>query len=278
MSTEVTSVSQQENAGASANLQETMLNPPMFVSEKIDNELGTEILTVKIDQNDYVNGPWKIDPQVEYSYILDSIEVGPNNTVTRTRIESSESSYLLGFVSSDGQTFSITRDQFIDAEFSQILEMEKGKRLEISTSIKLRARPEDREKNPKDDTKSVRFRMIVPSTESGVQPEGSLSFIQRSSDVSLPNFQGPLYYNIRIPDGGFVTFRFNCPRCVISKVFVATSANQATPLNITTTNNSDTKYTNVINVNSTERLVLSVVYVNANNNGTFTATSNSFTL
>ena len=276
--TEVTSVSQQENAGASANLQETMLNPPMFVSEKIDNELGTEILTVKIDQNDYVNGPWKIDPQVEYSYILDSIEVGPNNTVTRTRIESSESSYLLGFVSSDGQTFSITRDQFIDAEFSQILEMEKGKRLEISTSIKLRARPEDREKNPKDDTKSVRFRMIVPSTESGVQPEGSLSFIQRSSDVSLPNFQGPLYYNIRIPDGGFVTFRFNCPRCVISKVFVATSANQATPLNITTTNNSDTKYTNVINVNSTERLVLSVVYVNANNNGTFTATSNSFTL
>jgi hypothetical protein len=276
--TEVVSESQQENAGASANLQETMLNPPMFVSEKIDNELGTEILTVKIDQNDYVNGPWKIDPQVEYSYILDSIEVGPNNTVTRTRIESSESSYLLGFVSSDGQTFSITRDQFIDAEFSQILEMEKGKRLEISTSIKLRARPEDREKNPKDDTKSVRFRMIVPSTESGVQPEGSLSFIQRSSDVSLPNFQGPLYYNIRIPDGGFVTFRFNCPRCVISKVFVATSANQATPLNITTTNNSDTKYTNVINVNSTERLVLSVVYVNANNNGTFTATSNSFTL
>ncbi len=177
-----------------------------------------------------------------------------------------------------GQTFSITRDQFIDAEFNPILEMEKGKRLEIVTSIKLRARPENREKNPKDDTKSVRFRMIVPSSEAGIQPEGSLSFIQRSSDVSLPNFQGPLYYNIRIPDGGFVTFRFNCPLCVISKVFVATSANQATPLNITTTNNSDTKYTNVIDVNSTERLVLSVVYVNANNNGTFTATSNSFTL
>jgi hypothetical protein len=276
--TEVVPESQQEIAGASANLQETMLNPPMFVSEKIDNELGTEILTVKIDQNDYVNGPWKIDPQVEYSYNLESIEVGPNNTVTRTRIESSDSSYLLGFVSSDGQTFSITRDQFLDAEFSPILEMEKGKRLEITTSIQLRARPEDRKKNPKDDTKSVRFRMIVPSTESGVQPEGSLSFIQRSSDVSLPNFQGPLYYNIRIPDGGFVTFRFNCPLCVISKVFVATSANQTTPLNTTITNNSDTKYTNVIDVNSTERLVLSVVYVNANNNGTFTATSSSFTL
>jgi hypothetical protein len=276
--TEVIPVSEQENVSGSANLQETMLNPPMFISEKIDNELGTEILTVKVDQNDYVGGVWKIEPQVEYSYIIDLIEVGPNNTVTRTSIETSESSKLLGFVSPDGQTFSITRQQFIDAEFSEVLEMEKGKRLEISTSIYLRARPENREKNPKDDTKSVRFRMIVPSSETGVQPQGSLSFIQRSTDVTLPSFQGPLYYNIRRPDGGFITYRFNCPLCKISKVFVAEGSKQTIPLNITITNNPDTKYTNVIDVNSSGRFVLSVIYENAGNSGTFTATSNPFTL
>jgi hypothetical protein len=276
--TEVIPVSEQENVSGSANLQETMLNPPMFISEKIDNELGTEILTVKVDQNDYVGGVWKIEPQVEYSYIIDLIEVGPNNTVTRTSIETSESSKLLGFVSPDGQTFSITRQQFIDAEFSEVLEMEKGKRLEISTSIYLRARPENREKNPKDDTKSVRFRMIVPSSETGVQPQGSLSFIQRSTDVTLPSFQGPLYYNIRRPDGGFITYRFNCPLCKISKVFVAEGSKQTIPLNITITNNPDTKYTNVIDVNSSGRFVLSVIYENADNSGTFTATSNPFTL
>jgi hypothetical protein len=231
-----------------------------------------------VDQNDYVGGVWKIEPQVEYSYIIDLIEVGPNNTVTRTSIETSESSKLLGFVSPDGQTFSITRQQFIDAEFSEVLEMEKGKRLEISTSIYLRARPENREKNPKDDTKSVRFRMIVPSSETGVQPQGSLSFIQRSTDVTLPSFQGPLYYNIRRPDGGFITYRFNCPLCKISKVFVAEGSKQTIPLNITITNNPDTKYTNVIDVNSSGRFVLSVIYENAGNSGTFTATSNPFTL
>ncbi len=276
--TEVVPISEQEKIGGSSNLQDTMLNPPMFVSEKINNELGTEILTVKIDQNDYVGGVWKINPQVEYTYTFDSIEVGSNNTVTRSSIESSQSSQLLGFVSSDGQTFSITRQQFIDAEFKDLIEMEKGKRLEMNASILLTAIPEDKIKNPKNSYKSERFRIIIPSSETGVQPEGSLSFIQRSNDVALPPYQGPLYYNIRKPDGGFVTFRFNCPRCIISKVFVATSTNQTTPLNITITNNSDTKYTNVIDVNSTQRLVLSVVYVNANNNGTFTATSNSFTL
>jgi hypothetical protein len=276
--TEVVPVAEQDKIGGSSNLQESMLNPPMFVSEKINNDLGTQILTVKIDQSDYVGGVWKINPQVEYSYTFDSIEVGPNNTVTRSSIETSEASQLLGFVSSDGQTFSITRQQFIDAEFSNVLEIEKGKRLEISASLLLTAIPEDKIKNPKNSYKSERFRIIVPSSETGVQPEGSLSFIQRSADVALPNFQGPLYYNIRRPDGGFITYKFNCPRCKISKVFVAEFSKQTIPLNITTTNNSDTKYTNVIDVNSSGRFVLLIIYENADNPGTFTATSTPFTL
>jgi hypothetical protein len=105
-----------------------------------------------------------------------------------------------------------------------------------------------------------------------------LSFIERSTDVALPRFQGSLYYNIVRPDGGYITYRFNCPRCVISKVQVSRSSNQTVPLVVTTTNDSNTRYTNVIDVNALGSFVLSIIYQNADNPGTFTATSNVFTL
>ncbi len=271
--TEVTSVSQQDEVGADANLQNTLPQQPMFVSEKTK-----DILTVKIGQTDFEEGGWRIKPVPLYSFRINVIEVGPNNTVTSNKISSGNFLDLNGFVSEDGQTFSITRDQFIQAKFAEDIEIEKGKRLEIHTQIKLTATSADKEKYPNDSIREVNFFIEVPSSELTVQPDASLSFIQRSSDVTLPNFQGPMYYNIRRPDGGFITYRFNCLTCPISKVFVAESSNQTTPLSITSTNNSDTKYTTVIDVNARGSFVLSVIYQNKNNAGTFTATSNSFTL
>jgi hypothetical protein len=271
--TEVTSVSQQEEVGADANLQNTLPQQPMFVSEKTK-----DILTVKIGQTDFEEGGWRIKPVPLYSFRINIIEVGPNNTVTSSKITSGNFLDLTGFVSEDGQTFSITRDQFIQAKFAEDIEIEKGKRLEIHTQIKLTATSADKEKYPNDSIREVNFFIEVPSSELTVQPDASLSFIQRSSDVTLPNLQGPMYYNIRRPDGGFITYRFNCLTCPISKVFVAESSNQTTPLSITSTNNSDTKYTTVIDVNARGSFVLSVIYQNKNNAGTFTATSNVFTL
>ena len=272
------SLSQQEEAGATANIQNTMLNEPIFVTKKT-NELGlTEEVTAKIGQSDFEDGGWTINPVALYSFQINVIEVGSNNTVTSRKLTSGNFLDLAGFVSQDGQTFSITRDQFIQAKFIEDIEFEKGKRLEIQTEIKLTARPADREKYPNDSTKEINFRIIVPSSELRVQPEGSLSFIERSTDVALPGFQGPLYYNIVRPDGGYITYRFNCSRCVISKVQVARSSNQTVPLVVTTTNDSNTKYTNVINVNALGSFVLSIIYQNADNPGTFTATSSVFTL
>jgi hypothetical protein len=270
-------VKQQEEAGATANIQNTMLNEPIFVTKKT-NELGTQEVTAKIGQSDFEDGGWTINPVALYSFRINVIEVGPNNTVTSSKITSGNFLDLAGFVSQDGQTFSITRDQFIQAKFIEDIEFEKGKRLEIQTEIKLTARPADREKYPNDSTKEINFRIIVPSSELRVQPEGSLSFIERSTDVALPGFQGPLYYNIVRPDGGYITYRFNCPRCVISKVQVARSSNQTVPLVVTTTNDSNTRYTNVIDVNALGSFVLSIIYQNADNPGTFTTTSSVFTL
>jgi len=272
-STEVVPISEQEEFGADANLQNTLPQQPMFVSEKTE-----DILTVKIGQTDFEEGGWRIKPVPLYSFRINVIEVGPNNTVTSSKISSGNFLDLNGFVSEDGQTFSITRDQFIQAKFAKDIEIEKGKRLEIQTQIKLTATSADKEKYPNDSIREVNFFIEVPSSELTVQPDASLSFIQRSSDVTLPNFQGPMYYNIRRPDGGFITYRFNCLTCPISKVFVAESSNQTTPLSITSTNNSDTKYTTVIDVNARGSFVLSVIYQNKNNTGTFTATSTVFTL
>jgi hypothetical protein len=270
-------VQQQEEAGATANIQNTMLNEPIFVTKKT-NELGTEEATAKIGQSDFEDGGWTIDPVALYSFQINVIEVGPNNTVTSRKLAAGNFLDLVGFVSQDGRTFSMTREQFIQAKFIEDIEREKGKRLEIQTQIKLTARPADREKYPNDSTKEINFLIIVPSSEPRVQPEGSLSFIERSTNVALPRFQGPLYYNIVRPDGGYITYRFNCPRCVISKVQVARSSNQTVPLVVTTTNDSNTRYANVINVNALGSFVLSIIYQNADNPGTFTATSSVFTL
>jgi hypothetical protein len=234
-------------------------------------------LTVKVNPVEGV-GVWKIDDQPRYNYRIDAIEIGPNNTVKRYTPSEGTYQALEGFVSPDGQTFSITREAFIDKAFEQDIEMEDGNRLEISTTIELYARPADKVKYPQDFTRDYNFRIVVPSTGNTVQPEGSLVSIQRSEDVDLPNYNGKEYYNIKRPDGGYITYRFSCPRCVITKVEVVKSNEQTSVQNITITNTPDTKYTNVIDVKNSGRFVLSVTYNNADVPGTFTAKSEPFTL
>jgi len=259
-----------------ANLQDTAPSPLVLV-EKSSSELGNGILTVKVNTEPGV-GVWKIDDQPRYNYRVDAIEIGPNNTVKRYTPSKGTGQPLVGFVSSDGQTFSITRQGFIDEAFEQDIEMEDGNRLEINTTIELYARPADRQKYPQDFIRDYNFKIIVPSTGNTVQPEGSLVFVQRSDEDVLPNVSGKQYYNIKRPDGGYITYRFTCPRCVISKVEVVLAQQQTSVQNITITNTPDTKYTNVITLNSSGRFDLQVTYNNADVVGTFIARSGGFTL
>jgi hypothetical protein len=258
------------------NLQNTAPSP-LVVTEKSSTELGNGILTVKVNTEPGV-GVWKIGDQPRYSYRVDVLEIGPNNTVKRSTPSQGINQPLVGFVSADGQTFSITRQAFIDESFEDDIEMENGNRLEISTTINLYARPADKVKYPQDFSRDYNFRIVVPSTGNTVQPEGSLIFIQRSDDVDLPNFLGKEYYNIKRPDGGYITYKFTCPRCTITKVEVVKSKEQTSVQNITITNTPDTKYTNVINVSSSGLFELTVTYKNADVPATFTARSSSFTL
>ena len=262
--------------GTDANLQNTAPSP-LVVTEESSTELGNGILTVKVNTEPGV-GVWNIDDAPRYNYRIDVIEIGPNNTVKRSTPSQGTNQSIEGFVSADGQTFSITRQAFIDEAFKDDIEDEGGNRLEISTTIELYARPADREKYPNDFIRDYNFRIVVPSTGTTVQPEGSLVSIQRSEDVDLPNYNGKEYYNIKRPDGGYITYRFSCSRCVITKVEVVKSNEQTSVQNITITNTPDTKYTNVIDVKNSGRFVLSVTYNNADVPGTFTAKSEPFTL
>lgn len=259
-----------------ANLQETGPSP-LTQTEKSSSELGNGILTVKVNTEPGV-GVWKIDDQPRYNYRVDVIEIGPNNTVKRSTPSQGTGQPLVGFVSADGQTFSITREAFIEESFEQDIEMENGNRIEISTTIELYARPADREKYPQDFIRDYNFRIVVPSTGNTVQPEGTLVFVQRSEEDVLPNVSGKEYYNIKRPTLGYITYRFTCPRCVITKVEVVNASEQTSTQPITITNTPDTKYTNVIDVNSSGRFQLAVTYNNADVPGTFTAKSAAFTL
>ena len=258
------------------NLQNTAPSP-LVLTEKSSSELGNGILTVKVNTEPGV-GVWRIDSQPRYDYRVDVVEIGPNNTVKRSTPSQGTNQALVGFVSADGQTFSITRQAFIDAAFEDDIEMENGNRIEISTTIQLYARPADKVKYPQDFPRDYNFRIVVPSTGNTIQPEGSLIFIQRSEDIDLPNVSGKEYYNIKRPDGGYITYKFTCPRCVISKVEVVKAKEQTSAQNITITNTPDTKYTNVINVSSLGLFELAVTYKNADVPATFIARSSSFTL
>jgi hypothetical protein len=262
--------------GTDANLQNTAPSP-LIETEKTSSELGNGILTVKVNTEPGV-GVWKIDEEPRYNYRVDVIEIGPNNTVKRSTTSEGDYQSIEGFVSADGQTFSITREAFIKAAFEQEIEMEEGNRMEIFTTIDLYARPADKVKYPNDFIRAYNFKIVVPSTGNTVQPEGSLVFIQRSDDVDLPDYNGKQYYNIKRPDGGYITYRFSCPSCVITKVEVVKSKEQTSIQNITITNTPGTKYTNVIDVKNSGLFVLLVTYNNVNVPGTFTAKSSSFTL
>ena len=262
--------------GTNANLQDTDPSP-LIQTEKTSSELGNGILTVKVNTEPGV-GVWKIDQRPRYNYRVDIIEIGPNNTVKRSTPSEGTDQSIEGFVSDDGQTFSITREAFIKEAFEKDIEMESGNIIEISTTIELYARPADKVKYPNDFIRNYNFRIVVPSIGNIVQPEGSLIFIQNTEDVDLPNYNGKDYYNIKRPDGGYITYMFSCPRCVITKVEVVKSKEQTSVQNITITNTPGTKYTNVIDVKNLGLFVLSVTYNNADVPGTFTAKSSSFTL
>jgi hypothetical protein len=136
------------------------------------------------------------------------------------------------------------------------------------TEISLYLTPVDRVKNPQDVILSYNFNVFKTDKKAGdpviaattQTPPGTLTKVSETSSGRLPNFNGPDYYNIIKPAGGYITYQFSCTKLISKGAPEVYSIPNLDKQNITITNNSNTRYTNVIEVNNIGEFQLAVDY------------------
>jgi hypothetical protein len=267
-------VQQQDIAGANLNPQNTGINPLETTTRTKSPIGGDEELIVKVTPD---IGVWRIDTQPTISYVVYTVSLGSNNTITRDSKEDAKNVGIVGFVSEDQQTFTCTKQNLIDAEFEGILDFYKDSNVQIEVSITLLVRPEDTEKNPKYVTHPFSFKINVPPTET--KGKGKLTLVSNTNSGELPNLNGDSYYNIVKPNGGYYTYQFT-PLTEITKSEIEVyRVPEFDKMSITITNGPNTKYTNLIQLSALGTFQLGVRYIqNDKTNSTFVATTDKFIL
>jgi hypothetical protein len=283
------SIPQQDKAGSNLNPQNNGVYPTEVTNQTKNPIGGDEELVVKVKPN---IGIWKINSQPTMSYSVYTVSVGANNSIVKQERKTTKTPVsIVGFVSEDQQTFTCTRQKLIEEEFEDVLELYKNFDLRIETQIILSVVPEDKEKNPKDVTAPQTFVINVPPTTT--EGLGRLTLVSDTNTERLPKFDGNSYYNIVKPNGGYYTYQFT----PTDEIFVPNFETSTSPpivnrirtkifkfpqLNETSfiiRRNSDTKYTNLIEVSDLGEFQLSITYTQSNiPNTTLTVTSNTFTL
>jgi hypothetical protein len=267
-------VQQQDKAGANLNPQNTGI-PPLEITNQTKSLIGgDEELIVKVKPD---VGVWKIDTQPTISYVVYTVGLGTNNTISRNKVEEADNVIIEGFVSQDQQTFTCTKQNLIDAEFESVLDIYKDSNVQIEVSITLVAIPDDKEKNPTYVRRNIPFKINVQSTET--KGKGRLTLVSNTNSGELPNLNGDSYYNIVKPNGGYYTYQFT-PLTEITKSEIEVyRVPELDKLTTTITNGPSTKYTNLIQLSALGTFQLGVRYIqNEKTNSTFVATTDKFIL
>ncbi len=270
--TQVVPVAEQNKIGANPNPQNTGINPLETTTRTKSPIGGDEEVIVKVDPN---AGGWKIDNQPVMSYKVYTVGLNENNTITKDSIKSAEDVVIEGFVSEDKQTFTCTKQNLIESEFEEILNLYKDKNVQIEISITLLVIPDDAVKNPKDVTQPVPFRINVLPTEK--KGKGKLTLVSNTNFGELPNLNGDSYYNIIKPNGGYYTYQFTPITNITKEKVEVYKVPEFEKMNITITNGPNTKYTNLIQLSALGTFQLGVTYTQEPEGG-FTATTEKFTL
>jgi hypothetical protein len=267
-------VKQQDLAGANLNPQNTGVSPLEITNQTKSPIGGDEELVVKVKPD---VGVWKIDTQPTISYVVYTVGLGTNNTITRNKVKEADNVIIEGFVSQDQQTFTCTKQNLIDAEFEDVLNLYKDSNVQIEVSITLVAVPEDKEKNPTYVRRNIPFKINVQPTET--KGKGLLTLVSNTNSGGLPNLNGDSYYNIIKPNGGYYTYQFT-PLADITKLEIEVfRVPELDKLTTTITNGPNTKYTNLIQLSALGTFQLGVRYKqNDKLNSTFVATSDKFIL
>ena len=268
------SVQQQDLAGANLNPQNTGVSPLEITNQTKSPIGGDEELVVKVKPN---VGDWKIETQPKISYVVYTVGLGANNTITRNEVKEADNVIIEGFVSQDQQTFTCTKQNLIDEEFESVLEIYKDSNVQIEVSITLVAIPDDKEKNPTYVRINLPFKINVLSTET--KGKGRLTLVSNTNSGELPNLNGNSYYNIVKPNGGYYTYQFT-PLTNITKIKTEVYRfPELNKLTTTITNGTDTKYTNLIEISALGTFQLAVTYAqNDTPNSTFTVITDKFIL
>jgi hypothetical protein len=263
-------------------LASSNLNPentgPIVLSAVTDtkNSRGSNTqLTVQVGPN---AGVWKIDTQPTFNYRVNRIVPGPDGKYIGQRVTTVEGSRLIGFVSNDQQQFSISQAQMME-EMKQHLDAEEMVDARIYTSIELYARPADKVKNPQDVIKTYNFNLFLTdkfvgdnisntvtapttgTTTGRTFAEKSISIIKIGESDTLQG-NGWQYFNIKKPSGGYITFKFDAPEFNEKYYADKTIVNLNNELvSYSYVGGSDTKYTEVITVNSLGEFKLKINYL-----------------
>ena len=197
-----------------------------------------------------------------------------NRTIetSRATIETTISNYVVNNV------FTITNENVKSMLFDNPIPPFDTKKVSPGQIVKIQfviqANAVDKVKYPQTTEQSFNFYYNKPVTSSsltGLSPAellskilenqpGSLVKVGESNNVDLPNYSGPSYYNIKKPAGGYITYRFVCSGLLTIQPPTVTAIPSLDEATITITNNSGTKYTNVIEVKNLGTFQLGVRY------------------
>jgi hypothetical protein len=252
-SQEQLSLSEQDVLGSNPNLQN--FGPiPLIDIKQVEDETGsTSKLVVRV--NPEVTG-WKINKTNLYSYTINEVVEGPNNTIKLNQVKKLDNQKLEQFVSEDQQEFIVDKQQMIE-----LLNLTDYK---ISTTktivaITLTAVPDDRTVNPENFPFNVTFELNIPSVVK--RGKGRLSLVSDTNSGGLPNFNGNSYYNIEKPNGGYYTYQLTpITNLTVLKTEIV-RVPEIDTMTITITNGPNTKYTNLIRVSALGEFQLAIRYI-----------------
>jgi hypothetical protein len=242
---------------------------PVTLNSKYETKTGGEVttkLTVNVNPD---AGAWVIDKSVKMTVSVFSRDT-INNTTTKvltTTVDTTISDYVVNNI------FTITSDDVKKLLIDTPIYPFNSSPIKVGQIVTLQfgvtANAVDKVKYPKPTNQSFNFNFTSQKVDSPVTnvseltPPGSLVKVYESNNVNLPDYSGPDIYNVKKPSGGYVTFKFACAGLISkggAEVFSIPDLNKQ---NIIITNNANTKYTNVIDVNNLGKFQLSVGYTSS---------------
>jgi hypothetical protein len=219
---------------------------------------STSKLTVQVNPE---AGLWNIDPEPSYNWRIVSLVPGPNNKYIENKISEVSGGTLIDYVTPNGEEFSITEEDIIKE-----LKLKENDEPNIKAylEIQLYSRPVNRGTNRQDSILNYNFNVFLTDKKVGdpvVESVSKITSITYLGDVDSNTQNGPQYYNIVKPGGGFKSFQLNVPTYNAQDLLsqeVVTVGN--TKVSATFNEGSNTKYTYTCTVNSLGTFKLKIGY------------------